>query len=89
MVLTIKESMTEKRQSNTDVLNYVIKTLPVAPRISKIDLTDCFAIRLNIGRKRFRIAKVQYRNGFLVEEVKGGILSCNEAARKICDKLEA
>ena len=74
-----------------DLLNTVLKKLPIAPKISKIDVTEDYhnAIRLNVGRKRFRIAKLRYSScgdEFLVEEVEGGILSCNESAKKI-DRL--
>ena len=74
-----------------DVLNKLIRKREKR-RISGIDITsDTSAIRMNIGRKRYRIAHLTYREpySYMVERVGKGVLISDKDSWKIENKLNA
>ena len=77
---------------NQNLLNEVLDSLNrkrKKHRIANIDFREANnVIRMDIDGKRFRIASLGWGH-YLVEEIKGGILSSNENAHKISKELEA
>ena len=80
-------------KAKQDILNFVLAKLNrrrKKHRITNIDISQydnsADAIRMDIDGKRFRIASLGWDN-YMVEEVKGGILSSNDAALKIAKEL--